>query len=210
MDRILTLGAQWQAWRSHFWSWVGDWLPTLGSQWRAWSSYFGSWVKDWTPANWIASGAAALSLGLGIYNTHAATVRERAKNRREEFRSRVATPIETSLSEFDKSADLLLDLYDEAGPVNVAALDEVELSAQKAQRKLSRALRAAASSRMCGDLNWAVAGNDKYDFFIGLLEEIRALGVQPPREKCKEAAACIESMQMEIRGLIETELEKYV
>jgi hypothetical protein len=127
-------------------------------------------------ANWISVSAAAvsvMSLCATLYNNHLANWRERRKNKREDFRTRVAPVIEKALESFDAVYDSALDLS-AAASVSDKDLDSLETKAKAAQRSLSKALRRAAESKTCETKGWNNLGLSEYDEFMEALEEARA------------------------------------
>jgi hypothetical protein len=171
--------------------------------------FFTPLFSNWTPANWIAFGTAICSLLLGYYNNRSAASRERLKNRREEFHRRVAMPIEQALDQFVSVIDDLHDLLGTELTLDFSLADPIERRARIAQRRLSRALRFAADSRLCSADGWDIGG-EEYDEFVLRIDEARRSPTDDQRKGAIQSAVnALERHDILMRDKIRRELAHY-
>jgi hypothetical protein len=171
--------------------------------------FISPYLTGWTPANWIAFGTACCSLVLGVYNNRSTASRERLKNKREEFHRRVAVPIEQALDQFDSVIDDLHDLLGALTIFDVAAIEPIERRVKASQRKLSRGLRFAANSALCGTDGWNIGGPE-YDEFVLGIENARVAQIEQDRRAAIEIAiGALERHNELIREKIRSELAHY-
>ncbi|HZS62885.1 MAG TPA: hypothetical protein VFA53_00070 [Xanthobacteraceae bacterium] len=189
---------------------IAEWLNNFATNTVPYLfSYVAPLFTNWTPANWIAFGTGAASFGLGIRNSRKAAKGERQKNKREEFHRRVATPIELALSQFGSINDDLYDLRDGSSLADATAIDAIEKRSKRAQRKLSKELRWAANSNLCGIVGWDI-GAAEYDELIEHLDGMR--NAQTFAEQAQEIDGALSALDRHdrlIREKIRSELAEY-
>ncbi|WP_137045492.1 hypothetical protein [Pseudolabrys sp. FHR47] len=168
-------------------------------------------LSTWTAANWIAFGIGASSLIWNMVNAIISSLRDKKKNRREEFDRRVARPIEVALDEFMKLLDKIEQLraQRDAGAISEQFL-ELNASKSAANRALSRALRRASDSQMCGGDDWDGIGNNEFDNLSEALDAAERSALAKDREECLVVAIRqVELVDQAVRKKIEVELLKY-
>lgn len=157
-------------------------------------------LKELNAANWIAVGAASISVATLLINNSAANKRDRLKGRREEFNKQIVAPFEKSVDEFQIVIEEVYQIAWNPSLATEEQIDSILLKARKAQGKISRAIRKASSSDLTNDQGWTEIGQQSYDDFIESLAILR----DDDQDKSAVAFECANSLE----GLIDETYDK--
>ncbi len=165
---------------------------------------------SWTPANWIAFATGAGAICWNAVSSLISGRREKNKNKREEFDRRVARQIESALDDLWKLREQIEQLRNQRNEDVVRTqFEQLAISKASVSRTLSRALRRACDSEMCGGDDWDRLGSAELDRLAEFLDQAESAEQRHRDGALILAARQIEAIDEKIRDRIEEELSKY-